>query len=64
MAYVWLWSRPEWGLGWAIVGTVNLTLLALLALVAVWLMRGLIRRIELPITARDARTTEVVPPQV
>jgi hypothetical protein len=44
MAYVWLWSRPEWGLGWAIVGTVNLTLLALLALVAVWLMRGLIRR--------------------
>jgi hypothetical protein len=25
MAYVWLWSRPEWGLGWALVGTVNFT---------------------------------------
>ncbi|TML06923.1 MAG: hypothetical protein E6F94_02130 [Actinobacteria bacterium] len=44
MAYVWLWSRPQWGWGWALVGTINLTALALLALVVTWLITRAIRR--------------------
>ena len=38
MAYVWLWSRPQWGWGWALVGTINMTALALLALFLVWVL--------------------------
>jgi len=43
MAYVWLWSRPEWGWGWALVGTINLTTLALVALVTILLVTRVIR---------------------
>jgi hypothetical protein len=35
IAYVWIWSRADWGVGWTLVGTVNLTILALLALLLV-----------------------------
>ena len=45
MAYLWLWSRPQWGWGWALIlGTINLTALALLALVVTWLITRAIRR--------------------
>jgi hypothetical protein len=44
MAYVWLWSRAEWGWGWALVGTINFTALALLALTAIWVIERVVRR--------------------
>jgi hypothetical protein len=43
MAYVWLWDRSNWGWGWAIVGTIYLTALALPALGIVWLISRVIR---------------------
>jgi hypothetical protein len=44
MAYVWLRSRPDWGWGWALVGTVNLTTLALLLLAVIWLITRAVSR--------------------
>ena len=37
MAYLWFWSEPEWGVGWALFGTLTFTILALLVLLAIWL---------------------------
>ena len=44
LAYVWIWSRRDWGVGWAFVGTINFTLAALLALLLIWAGGRLIRR--------------------
>jgi hypothetical protein len=38
MLYVWLWSRVDWGVGWALAGTINLTFVALFALFLIWLI--------------------------
>ena len=45
LAYVWLWSRPRWGVGWALVGTFNLTVAALVAWVLVRVSGRLVRRV-------------------
>jgi hypothetical protein len=39
MAYVWVWTRSDWGTGWALVGTVNITVAAMRALGIVWLLK-------------------------
>jgi hypothetical protein len=44
MLYVWLWSRSEWGVGWAPVGTFNFSVAALLAFVLIRLVGRLFRR--------------------
>ncbi|MFL5960292.1 MAG: hypothetical protein ACJ75G_08525 [Gaiellaceae bacterium] len=44
LLYVWVWSRRDWGVGWALVGTVNFTLAALLALLLIWLGGRIVRR--------------------
>ena len=36
LGYVWIRSRREWGVGWALVGTLNITVAALLALLLIW----------------------------
>ncbi|HEU5216247.1 MAG TPA: hypothetical protein VFU30_11975 [Gaiellaceae bacterium] len=38
LAYVWIWTRRHWGVGWALVGSINVTLTALLALVVIWVV--------------------------
>jgi hypothetical protein len=46
MAYVWIWTRADWGVGWALVGTINITVVAVLALLLVWLIAAVGRRIR------------------
>jgi len=43
LAYVWL-TQGSWGYGWQIVGTVNFTIAALLALLVVWVGSRVARR--------------------
>jgi hypothetical protein len=44
LAYVWLWSRRDWGVGWALVGTINFTIAGVIALLAIWVVGRIGRR--------------------
>ena len=48
MVYIWFWSRPHWGVGWALVGTINLTIAAVLAFGIIWLLKRALRRFADP----------------
>src|ERR687884_94133 len=48
MVYIWAWTLPQWGVGWALVGTMNITFAALLALAFVWLLERTLRRFAKP----------------
>jgi hypothetical protein len=43
VAYVWV-TQGSWGVGWQLVGTINFTVAAVLALMVVWLGSRVIRR--------------------
>jgi ABC-type uncharacterized transport system permease subunit len=43
VAYVWV-TQGSWGVGWQLVGTINFTIAAVLALMVVWLGSRIIRR--------------------
>jgi hypothetical protein len=45
LAYVWIWTRRDWGAGWALVGTVNITIAALGALGLIWVVSRLVGRL-------------------
>jgi hypothetical protein len=48
LGYVWIWSRRDWGVGWALVGTINFTAAALLALLVIWAVARLSKRSRRP----------------
>jgi hypothetical protein len=56
MIYVWVWTRRDWGSGWALVGTVNITIAALLALLLIWAVTVLVR-----VAARASTTRSTSP---
>lgn len=47
VAYVWV-TQGSWGVGWQVVGTINFTVAAVLAVMVVWLGRRVIRRFVKP----------------
>jgi hypothetical protein len=53
MIYVWIWTRRDWGSGWALVGTVNVTFAALLALLVIWVVTSLVRAAGRAATTRS-----------